>query len=163
MSDVTVRAFNESDIPELLELMKGLARFEGYIDNFRVTEADLLQHGLGPHPRFEAFVADSDDTDGLLGTAVVYQIPWTYDLRPTLILKELFVSDAARGKGVGLALLKRVAARARELDCPRVQWTVLNTNESAKRFYQRAGGITDSVWEPWGLDESTIKALLDNG
>ena len=161
MSDINVRAFAEPDIPELLELMKGLARFEGYIDDFRVSEEDLRVHGLGPSPRFEAFVADTDKPEGLLGMAVVFCIPWTYDLRPTLILKELFVRDDARGRGVGRLLLERVASRARELDCPRLQWTVLDTNEPAKRFYVAAGATTGGVWELWALDEAAIAALCD--
>ena len=163
MSDVTVRAFNESDIPELLELMQGLARFEGYIDDFCVTHEDLLVHGLGPSPRFEAFVAETDNIVGLVGMAVVYHIPWTYDLRPTLIMKELFVRSEGRGRGVGRALLRRVAARALELDCPRVQWTVLDTNDPAKRFYEAAGAIKEEVWEPWGLTEDGLRALVEEG
>jgi GNAT superfamily N-acetyltransferase len=163
MSDVTVRAFNESDIPELLELMQGLARFEGYIDDFRVTHEDLLAHGLGPSPRFEAFVAETNDIVGLVGMAVVYHIPWTYDLRPTLIMKELFVRDEGRGRGVGRALLRSVAGRALELDCPRLQWTVLDTNDPAKRFYATAGATKDEVWEPWSLNEDGLRALVEEG
>jgi len=149
MPPTTVRPFLETDIAELLELMRGLARFEGYIDDFRVTESDLKTFGLGAQPSFEAFVAERRDASGLLGMAVIYRIPWTYDLRPTLILKELFVRDDARGGGVGAALLARVAKRARELDCPRVQWTVLKDNEAARRFYAAAGATTDEVWEHW--------------
>ena len=161
MPGATVRSFVEDDIPELLELMKGLARFEGYIDNFVVTADDLAQYGLGPNPRFEAFVAEAPGVSGLVGMAVVYQIPWTYDMRPTLVMKELFVLESGRGQGVGRSLLTRVAQRALELDCPRVLWTVLDTNDDARRFYQGAGARKDDVWEPWGLDEAGIAALAD--
>lgn len=159
MPNLRVRSFTEADIPELLELMKGLARFEGYIDHFVVTRDDLAAHGLGPSPRFEAFVAEVEGVEGLVGMAVVYQIPWTYDLRPTLVMKELFVRESGRGRGVGGALLQRVAERAVELDCPRVLWTVLSTNEGARRFYSSAGARKDEVWEPWGLDEAGIADL----
>lgn len=159
MPGVTVRAFTEADVPELLALMKGLARFEGYIDDFRVTGQDLVDHGLGPAPAFEAFVAESEGIEGLAGMVVVYRIPWTYDLRPTLVMKELFVRDDARGSGIGERLLQRVAQRALELDCPRLNWTVLDTNVRAKGFYGRAGATHDTVWEPWGLGEEALRAL----
>ena len=159
MSTVRVRSFTEADVPELLELMKGLARFEGYIDDFVVEEKHLIDYGLGPDPRFESFVAEADDAEGLVGMAVIYRIPWTYDLKPTLIMKELFVRDDARGKGVGQALLRRIAQRAREIDCPRVQWTVLATNDGAKRFYARAGAFVDPDWESWQLNADGLDAL----
>lgn len=162
MTPISVRPFGEDDVGELLELMKGLARFEGYIDDFVVTEGDLVEHGLGPSPRFEAFVAVAEEDSapgGLLGMVVIYRIPWTYDLRPTLIMKELFVRDDARGMGVGQALMRRVGARARELDCPRLQWTVLSTNEPAKRFYDGFGAFTDPEWESWQLGEKELARL----
>jgi len=159
MAKVNVRTFTKEDTGGLLDLMKGLAAFEGYIDDFVVTEDDLVTFGLGDAPAFGAFVAETEV--GLVGMVVFYRIPWTYDKRPTIIMKELFVSDAARGLGVGRLLLQRVAARALELDCPRLQWTVLSTNLRAKKFYSEAGGKTDPDWESWGLDEAAMTALVD--
>ena len=159
-SKPTVRSFEKADVPELIELMRGLARFEGYIDDFRVTEQDLIEHGLGEQRRFEAFVAQETAAGPLLGMAVVYLIPWTYDLRPTMVLKELFVAGAARGRGFGEALMKNVARRAAELDCPRLVWTVLQSNEPAVAFYRGLGATRDRVWHSWGLDEAGIRALV---
>ena len=130
-SKPTVRSFDKADVPELIQLMRGLARFEGYIDDFRVAEQDLIEHGLGSQRRFEAFVAQESGAGPLLGMAVVYLIPWTYDLRSTMVLKELFVTDAARGRGLGKALMKHVARRAAEQGCPRLLWTVLHSNNAA--------------------------------
>lgn len=159
MSQLTVRPFTHADIPELLELMRGLARFEGYIDDFRVTEEDLDRHGLSPDPAFEAYVAESEQCEGLMGMVVLYRIPWTYDLRPTLVMKELFVRDGTRGQGVGRALLARVAQRARDIDCPRLLWTVLPSNAQAKRFYAAAGATQDVEWEHWQLGEDALAVL----
>lgn len=154
-----VRPFVESDVDELLELMRGLARFEGYIDDFRVTAEDLIRHGLGDEPRFEALVAEREERTPLLGTAVVYRIPWTYDLRPTMVLKELYVASDARGLGVGRALMRAVARRAREIDCPRLNWTVLKSNVRGAEFYRGLGARLDPVWDSWGLDERGIATL----
>lgn len=130
--------------------MRGLAVFEGYDEEFRVTVDDLILHGLGPSPRFGAFVAD-DGRGLLLGVAVHYVIPWTYDLRPTLVLKELFVEADGRRQGVGKALMEAVFSEAERIGAPRVQWQVLADNESAKAFYRGLGAAMDAKWHPWGI------------
>ena len=152
MADWHVRAATAADAPALLASMRGLARFEGYDDRFAVTEADLLARGLAPgSPReFVAFVADAGAA-GLQGHAVVLEIPFTFDLRPTLVLKELFVHAGARGAGVGGALFDRVLAHGRERGAGRLQWRVLPGNDAAKAFYARAGGGPEPGWEHWEI------------
>jgi GNAT superfamily N-acetyltransferase len=147
-----VRSAGPADARQLLALMCQLARFEGYAANFAVTERDLVERGLGPvaSPQFTAFVAE--DADGALrGYAVVYAIPFTYDLRPTLVLKELFVDAQRRGTGAGTALMAAVIEHARTTGCGRLKWDVLPDNERAKAFYRRFGGGPDAAWEHWIL------------
>ena len=157
--DISVRPFTRRDVPQLLSLMRGLAKFEGYIDAFEVTEEALLEHGLGHDPKFEAVVAHEEDKADLLGMAVLYAIPWTYDLRPNLVLKELYVDESARGMGVGAALFEAVARRARVLNCSRVLWTVLKGNGDAERFYRQQGGAPDPLWDSWTLDRAAITRM----
>ncbi|MEM7164698.1 MAG: GNAT family N-acetyltransferase [Planctomycetota bacterium] len=162
MGNVQVRSFQREDVPQLLELMRGLATFEGYLDKFAVSEQDLVDHGLGASPRFTALVAELDGYDGLAGMAVMYEIPWTYDLRPTVVMKELFVREDARDCRVGAALLREVAAHAAHRHSPRVIWTVLQDNDSAQRFYARHGGRADAEWQSWMLDEDAIARLAQS-
>lgn len=147
-----MRPFAAADAPQLLSLMRELAVFEGYIDDFRVTEADLLSFGLGPQVRFGALVAAAVASGRVLGMAVHYLIPWTYDLRPTLVLKELFVAEAARGAGVGHGLMEAVTGEARRIGAPRIDWLVLAGNEAAAAFYRGLGGRQDDTWLRWRLD-----------
>src|ERR1700694_2717258 len=81
-----IRPFAEEDAPALLALMRALAAFEDYLDDFQVSAADLVLHGLGDTPRFGAFVAQAAETGELVGMAAHYPIPWAYDMRPTLVL-----------------------------------------------------------------------------
>ena len=146
----TVRKAVPGDADALLELMQALARFEGYIEQFRVTAADLLERGLSgaAAAQFTALVA-ADEAGQLAGYAVVYRVPYTYDLRPNLELKELYVNADARGLGIGHALMETVIALGRATGCARLKWDVLSSNAAAKDFYRRLGGAHDQRWEGW--------------
>lgn len=149
MSDPVVRPFEPQDVDAVWRLMRDLAVFEGYIDAFAVTPGDILAHGFGPTPAFGVFVAVVDEA--VAGIAVHYRIPWTFDLRPVVVLKELFVAEAFRGSGVGNALFAQLRAHAAEIGASGLRWTVLPDNEPAKRFYAGQGGQRDAAWEHWCL------------
>ena len=156
---VAVRLANAGDAEALLQSMERLAEFEGYKADFRVTTKELLARGLATSQgqEFRAFVADCA-AGGLSGYAVVQEIPFTFDLRPTLVLKELFVVATDRSRGVGTALMEAVIAYARQRGCGRLRWHVLPGNDAAKRFYVRFGGAIDSAWENWVLNPSLNSA-----
>lgn len=147
--NAVIRPFEQRDVSAVLALMRALAVFEGYDDKFRVTEADIVEHGLGPSPRFGVFVAERDDA--IVGIAVHYLIPWTYDLKPVVVLKELYVAEAARGMSVGHALVKRLRDHAVGIGASAIRWTVLQSNMPAKAFYRSLDGRPDEVWEIWQL------------
>lgn len=159
----SVRKAVESDAAQLLELMKALASFEGYRDQFVVTEDDLIERGLGTNSsgQFVAFVAENELGE-LCGYAVTYGIPYTYDLKPTLVLKELFVTQNARGKDMGRALMDQVVAHAKTMRSARLKWDVLPCNERAKAFYRRFGGAPNADWEAWTLVFDSASKLRSN-
>lgn len=148
----SIRRATPADATPLLRLMRELARFEGYLEQFRVSADDLLARGLhgGHDAQFTALVA-ADDAGALAGYAVVYRVPFTYDLRPNLMLKELYVDAGARGQGIGHALMASVIALGRSSGCARLKWDVLTTNAAAKTFYCQLGGAPDQRWEGWLL------------
>jgi len=131
--------------------MRRLAKFEGYLDRFTVTESDLIERGLAESgdAQFTAWVAEGN---GLLqGYAVAYLIPFTFDLRPTVVLKELFVDEAVRGQGCGDRLFSAVVEHGRSVNAGLLRWQVLPGNDAAKRFYRSLGGCEDEAWESWEL------------
>jgi ribosomal protein S18 acetylase RimI-like enzyme/ketosteroid isomerase-like protein len=146
------RYADAKDVIPLLALMRQLAVFEGYVGQFKVTEMDLLARGLAHKStaQFTAIVAQSDLGE-LWGYAVVYAIPFTFDLAPTLVIKELLVAESARGAGVGNSLMEFVVAHARESHCRLVKWDVLPSNTAAKAFYTKWGGAQNAAWENWML------------
>ena len=148
-ADISVRPFEPEDIDAVWRLMRDLAVFEGYIDAFAVTPEDLLAYGFGPAPAFGVFVALKGAT--IAGIAVHYRIPWTFDLRPVVVLKELYVAEGFRGAGVGQALFVQLRAYAAEINASALRWTVLPGNEPARRFYAAEGAAPDTAWEHWTL------------
>ena len=148
-----VRPFTHDDVEAVWHLMRALAIFEGYIDAFAVTPDDLRLHGLGAAPAFGVFVAAKGEA--LAGIAVHYCIPWTYDLKPVVVLKELYVAEAFRGQGVGQALFAHLRAHAIEIGASSLRWTVLPDNAAAQRFYAGQGGVCDADWQHWTLPLQT--------
>ena len=148
-SPVNIRAFSDADVPALLTLMKELAAFEDYLDQFVVTEQDLRTRGLRSDPDFTAFVAEADGE--LVGYAVCYQVGFTFTLKPTVVLKELYVSETARGSGVGKQLFEAIKYHAQNIGAGEIQWLVLPDNGRAKTFYRQHDGKLDTDWERWHL------------
>lgn len=147
-----IRRAVAADAPQLLSLMRGLAQFEGYDDRFAVTVDALLERGFSPQrpPEFIAWVAEADGK--LLGYAVIYTIAFTFDLRPTLVLKELFIDSAARGRNFGHGLMQAIIEHGRSVNARLIRWQVLPSNEPAKGFYRQHAASADTDWENWFLE-----------
>ena len=147
-----IRRAVAADAPQLLSLMRGLAQFEGYDDRFAVTVDALLERGFSAQrpPEFIAWVAEVDGK--LVGYAVIYTIPFTFDLRPTLVLKELFIDSSARGRNLGHGLMQAVIEHGRSVNARLIRWQVLPSNEPAKGFYRQHRANVDGDWENWFLD-----------
>lgn len=156
---IRVREALRTDIPALLRLMRELAEFEGYAGAFTVTARDLEERGFGMEPQFRAWLATEGESGRVVGMAVYCLVPFTYDLRPTLVLKELYVDAEWRGSGAGEQLLRAVAGDARRLGCGRMRWDVMKGNEAAERFYQRLGGRRENYWIAYGMDAGGIELL----
>jgi len=148
---VIIRQAVKEDCPQLLKLMRQLAVFECYIEDFNVSIDDLIKHGFSKqHPStYKAIVAEVEGE--LLGYLVYYLIPFTYDLKPTLFIKELYVSEQSRGLGVGKGLMRFTINEAENKKCGRMKWDVLSDNINAQKFYQSFGALYDDRWQGYVL------------
>lgn len=155
-----IREAGPRDSPQLLAMMRALAVFEGYDHAFQVTEQDLLERGLacGEADReFGCLVAEGDEgVAGLAGYAVWVRTRFTYDLKPTLVLKELWVQPAHRRRGLGEQLFDAMHTQAAAIGAARLQWLVLPGNAAAQRMYARRGGRRDTRWEHWELPPEAL-------
>ena len=150
-SRIDVRWAVPGDTDQLLNLMRALADFESYRSEFRVDSEAILENGFGDVQKFRALVAEEDGSATLGGMAVLYELPWTFDLKPTLVLKELYVRQERRGDGIGKRLMDEIIRHGREIGASRLNWTVMSGNEPAERFYRQFGGAPDTKWTGWTL------------
>lgn len=155
-----VRDLEPRDAAQLLGLMRDLAKFEGYIDDFRVTEAELIRRAFGPAPEFFAVVAESSGGQ-LSGMAVGYVTAFTYTLKPAVTLKEFYVRPQSRSKGIGRALFASFVARSLTLGARSIRWAVLTDNSAAKKFYRNVGGLLDGKWEPWVMSAEEMHRIVE--
>jgi ribosomal protein S18 acetylase RimI-like enzyme len=140
-------------------MMRGLAEFERYLEEFVVTESDLERRAFGSDPECRITVAEDGASGELLGYAVTVSTPFTYDLKPTVTLKELYVREPARSRGVGRALFQAVAAGAIEAGAGRLKWEVLSGNRRAEAFYRSLGGRRVRKWIPYSMDARGFREL----
>lgn len=151
-----------ADVPELLRLIRALADYEK-LSHLVVVEAEALhRHLFGARPVVEAWVAVLGDADrpdatvAIVGFALCFTNYSTFLGQPGLYLEDLFVEPAQRGLGIGQALLRHLAGVALARGCGRFEWTVLDWNAPAIRFYEAMGA---SVLPDWRVCRVTGDAI----
>jgi GNAT superfamily N-acetyltransferase len=156
MSAIRIRFATADDVPVLLALIRDLATYERAPDAVVATEEDLRLHGFGPQPRFEALLALVDGRPA--GMALFAPSFSTWLGKPGLYLEDLFVSEWARGQGVGRRLLARLAAIAVARGCGRLDLAVLDWNP-AREFYHRLGFAHRETWLPYQAAGAALAQL----
>lgn len=144
MPFVRIIPASESDVPVILEMIRGLAEYEKLSHTVVATEDQLRKTLFGPRPAAEVLLAY--DGDECAGFALYFTNYSTFLARPGIWLEDLFVKPHQRGKGIGLALLKRLSAIACERECGRLEWAVLDWNTPAIEFYKKLGAVPMDEW-----------------
>lgn len=153
----TIRPAVAGDVPQILEFIRALARYEREPDAVTATEADLLRDGFGPNPYYWCLIAEHDAKAA--GFALYFFSYSTWLGRAGVYLEDLFVLPELRGLGIGKALLQRVAAIAVEKDFPRLGWEVLDWNEPAIDFYRAMGAEFLDAWRNVRVTGEALRRL----
>ena len=160
MDRVRIVPADEKDVPLILQMIKGLAEYEQLSHEVVATEESLRASLFGARPAAEVLLAYSDRTP--VGFALYFHNYSTFLGRSGLYLEDLFVVPAWRGRGVGRKLLSHLASIAIERACGRMEWAVLDWNESAIGFYQRLGARVLDDWRICRLSgEALSRAAAD--
>jgi GNAT superfamily N-acetyltransferase len=144
---LTLRPAAVTDVPLLLQFIRGLAEYENLLHEVEATESNLretLFSGAGA-PAAECVLAFVDDTPA--GFALYFTNYSTFLARRGLYLEDLFVVPALRGRGVGKALLLHLAQLANARGYGRMEWTVLDWNQPAIEFYESLGARRMGEWQ----------------
>jgi GNAT superfamily N-acetyltransferase len=154
---LTLRPALAADVPTILSLIRALADYEKEPHAVVATEEVLARDGFGDAPRFHVILAAWNGE--AVGFAFYFFTYSTWRAAPTLYLEDLFVLPSHRKLGIGVALMRRLAAEAVERGCHRFDWQVLDWNESAIRFYESLGARVMRGWLPARLEGEALHAL----
>jgi len=152
-----IRSAERDDVPEIFVLIKELANYERLLDEVVATEELLEETLFGENSNVEILLAY--DENQVLGFALYFYTYSTFLGRPGIYLEDLFVREFARGKGIGEALLRRIARRALEMGGGRLEWSVLDWNEPAISFYKKMGAAPLEEWTTYRLTGERLKKL----
>ena len=141
---VVVGRGEPADAPALAAMIRALAEYERLTHLCVATEHDLREAIWGPDPAAEVLIARADGVPA--GFALFFHTFSTFLGRRGLWLEDLFVYPEHRGAGVGKALLRAVAGVARDRGCGRFEWSVLDWNAPAIRFYESLGATVMPDW-----------------
>ncbi len=156
MTGALVRTARPEDAATILRLIRELAEFEELLDQVKAREEDILRDGFGPTPRFECLLAELDGAP--VGFALFFHNYSTFEGRAGLYLEDIYVSPAARGSGLGRALMARLARIAVERGCARFDFWVLHWNP-ARAFYDRLGFAHMEDWLPYRVEGQGLRDL----
>jgi GNAT superfamily N-acetyltransferase len=158
MNDIRIVAATERDVPQILQLIRGLAEYERLSHMVEADEDRLRSTLFGERPVAEVLLAHEDDE--CVAFAVFFTNYSTFLAKPGLYLEDLFVKPHARRRGIGLKILKRLAAIARERGYGRMEWSVLNWNQPAINFYKKIGAVPMHDWTLFRLAGKALSEFV---
>ncbi len=155
----TLRDATPADLPDIHRLLRGLAEYEQLLHLATATEADLQNLLFGPQPFAFAVIAETERRT--VGTLLWLHTISTFAGRPGIFVEDVFVEPAHRGKGIGLALFRHVAAIAHARNYICLEWRVLNRNAPALAFYRQLGAKPITEWQTMELRGAALAALAE--
>lgn len=147
--EIRIVPATERDVPLILAFIKELAEYERLSHEVSATEELLREHLFGERRYGE--VVFGCEGDRPVGFALFFQNFSTFLGRPGLYLEDLFVKPEARGRGIGRAMLHYLARLAAQRKCGRFEWSVLDWNAPAIKFYESLGAMPMKDWTVFRL------------
>ena len=157
--NLITRSATVKDIPTIFALLRSLAEYEQLVSDFVVTESDLTQSLFGPDPIANVILAY--DGDKAVGLAVFCHRYSTFLGRQYLYLEDIFVVPSHRGSGIGRKLMEQAALLAQTLGATMIEWSVLNWNEPAIKFYEHLGAKPVDGWKTYRLSGQELNQLAN--
>ena len=152
------RTARPDDVPVIAEFIRALAAYERLSDEVVLDESALREHLFGARRYAEVLLAE-DDGASVVGFALFFHNYSTFLAKPGIWLEDLFVRPEHRGNGHGRSLLAELARIADERGCGRIEWSVLDWNESSIAFYRALGADAMDDWTTYRLTGEALHEL----
>jgi GNAT superfamily N-acetyltransferase len=157
---VSIRPADRTDVALIHELIRDLAIYEE-LEAQCVSTVDTIEEALfSGRPSAEVLIGELDGTP--VGFALFYHNYSTFLGKKGIYLEDLFVRPEDRGHGVGKALLRALAGVAKDRDCARMEWSVLDWNAPSIAFYTTLGAAPMKGWSVFRMTRDSIVALADS-
>lgn len=157
MPKLEIRIATEDDVPLILSFIKELAEYENLSHEVYATEDLLREYLFGERRGAEVVIGHHGEDPA--GFALFFHNFSTFLGRPGIYLEDLYVTLELRGKGVGRALLTYLAKLAKERNCGRLEWSVLDWNEPAIKLYESIGAVPMDEWTVYRLTGEALDGL----
>ena len=154
---ITLRFANTDDVGLILDFIRQLAEYEKLTHEMVTDEDQLRQSLFGERRVAEVMIASFEGEPA--GFALFFHNFSTFLGRPGIYLEDLFVIPALRGHGIGQVLLSRLAKIAVDRGCGRFEWSVLDWNTDAIRFYERLGAKPMDEWTVFRVTGDALEEL----
>lgn len=156
---VSIRPAQPEDSEAMMLMIRALAEFQGVSDRLHTSAEALRRDGFGPHPKFEALVAERRGE--YVGLAIFQSVYASWEASTVLQITDLFVAEVARGTGVGFRLALEVARIARERGCAGLQLNMVHANPS-RNSLDRIGFVHQDDLLHYRLDAAGLKKFLES-
>ena len=154
-----IREAKIDDVSLILSLIEEIAEYEKLRHEVIATEKDIRENLFGDRKYAEVLIAEYENEPA--GQALFFHNFSTFVGRPGIYLEDLFVRPKFRGKGIGKALLLKLTELAKERNCGRVEWCVLDWNEPAINFYKNLGAVPMDGWSIFRVTEDKFEKIID--
>ena len=154
---VFVRQGTAQDVPTILSMIRGLAKYERLTRHTRLDAKRLRRDGFGKRGCFASLIATRKGNP--VGYAAYYFAYSTFTCGPVLFVEDIFVVPEERGRGTGKALMSALARVAVRRGCEQMEWLVLDWNTPSIRFYERLGARLDKSWVLTRLTNHRLRRL----
>ncbi len=152
-----IRPARADDVPVILDLIRGLAAYEKLGHKVEATEDGIAAALFGPSPRVFCDLAEADGA--VAGFALWFYSFSTFVGRHGIYLEDLFVRPEFRGRGLGKALVRKLARRCLDQNLGRLEWSVLDWNEPAIQFYRAQGARLLDDWTMCRVEGEALRTL----
>ena len=154
--DLKIRKGEKKDLPDVLKLIKELAKYENAEEEVIINLKDLENDGFGKHPFYLFLVAKKNNK--IIGLSF-YFIRYSTWKGKFLFLEDFVIKEAHRKKGIGSLLFEETINMCKELKCNGMCWQILDWNKSAINFYKKYNANISSAWLNGKLSKKQIELI----